>query len=178
MYFTIICSAILSIASCIQLSSASIKTATFLSCANWQIEFTLASYSFFSFLSLAEREVQSFIFWSKENLHSPVGLKTEKGMLSEIAAFSIEARVCAKALLKSLTDSFPSAEKSKIVPILDSHNLSIVTWLCSIVSPPQNCLYTVAFIIGFMGRCSFNANFDILVSNFEKKGLLIPLNRK
>ncbi|CAI8262667.1 MAG: Uncharacterised protein [Cryomorphaceae bacterium] len=99
-------------------------------------------------------------------------------MLSEIAAFSIEARVCFKARSKSVFDSFPSAEKSKIVPIFDSHNLSIVTWLCSMLSPPQNCLYTVAFITGFNGSRSFNANFDNPVSNFEKKGLLIPLNRK
>ena len=74
----------------------------------------------------------------------PVSLKTEKGILSEIAAFLIEDRVCLSALLKSLVDSFPSAEKSKIVPIFDFHNFSIVAWLCSIVSPPQNCLYTVA----------------------------------
>ena len=86
----------LSIASCIQLSSASIKTATFLSCANWQMAFTLASYSCFSISCSADRGVLLFIFSSKVNLQSPVGLNTEKGMLSEIAAFSIEARVCLK----------------------------------------------------------------------------------
>ena len=119
-----------------------------------------------------------FIFSSKENLQIPVSLKTEKGTLSEIAAFSIEDRVCLSALSKSLADSFPSAEKSKIVPIFDFHNLSIVAWLSSIVSPPQNCFYTVAFIIGLIGRCSFNENCDKAVSNFENTGLLIPLNRK
>ena len=66
---------------------------------------------------------------NNENFASPVNLNTAKGILFSFFAFLIDAIVSFSALLKSSFFSFPSHEKSKIVPILYFHRLCYIILL-------------------------------------------------
>ena len=97
-----------------------------MSLAVWQIFSIRPSKIVFSISSSFVRFELLLIFSKRAKRAKPVGLKTEKGIELSDFAFCIEAIVSFIARLKSSSISFPSAEKSRIVPMCDSQSLSIV----------------------------------------------------
>ena len=100
----------LSMALCIQLSSASTKIGTLFSADVLQIFSIRDKNSSFSTSSCSVKTELLFIFSNREKWVSPVNLKTENGILSSFFDFKIVRIVSSSTCLKSSSDFFPSAE--------------------------------------------------------------------